>query len=164
MKAIQKGFTLIELMIVIAIIGILAVIALPAYQDYTGRAQVSEAITLMEGQKSAIVEYYADKGAWPDSNTAAGIAGSTEITGKYVASVAVSANGVITATMKSSNVNNDIKGKTVILSPETAQAATPAAGGATPAAGAAGAASAGSFTWKCTKGTVPTKFLPSSCR
>ena len=51
MKAIQKGFTLIELMIVIAIIGILAVIALPAYQDYTGRAQVSEAITLMEGQK-----------------------------------------------------------------------------------------------------------------
>lgn len=167
MKAIQKGFTLIELMIVIAIIGILAVIALPAYQDYTGRAQVSEAITLMEGQKSAIVEYYADKGAWPDSNTAAGIAGSTEITGKYVASVAVSANGVITATMKSSNVNNDIKGKTVILSPETKAAggAAPAPGGAAaPAAGAAGAASAGSFTWKCTKGTVPTKFLPSSCR
>lgn len=168
MKAIQKGFTLIELMIVIAIIGILAVIALPAYQDYTGRAQVSEAITLMEGQKSAIVEYYADKGKWPTSNTEAGIAGSTEITGKYVASVTVGTGGAITAKMKSSDVNNDIKGKTVILSPETAKAATPAAGGATPAPGgatpAAGAASAGSFTWKCTTGTVPTKFLPSSCR
>lgn len=61
MKAIQKGFTLIELMIVIAIIGILAVIALPAYQDYTARAQVSEAFALAEGQKAAVVEYYADK-------------------------------------------------------------------------------------------------------
>ena len=113
MKAIQKGFTLIELMIVIAIIGILAVIALPAYQDYTGRAQVSEAITLMEGQKSAVVEYYADKGAWPTTNAAAGIAGATDIKGKYVAKVEVGSNGALTATMKSSDVNNDIKGKTV---------------------------------------------------
>ena len=158
MKAIQKGFTLIELMIVIAIIGILAVIALPAYQDYTGRAQVSEAITLMEGQKSAVVEYYADKGAWPTTNAAAGIAGATDIKGKYVAKVEVGSNGALTATMKSSDVNNDIKGKPVTLQPETA-----AAGGAA----AGGAASAGSFLWKCVKGTtnpVPEKFLPSSCR
>jgi prepilin-type N-terminal cleavage/methylation domain len=160
MKAIQKGFTLIELMIVIAIIGILAVIALPAYQDYTGRAQVSEAITLMEGQKSAVVEYYADKGAWPTTNAAAGIAGATDIKGKYVAKVEVGSNGALTATMKSSDVNNDIKGKTVTLKPETA-----AAGGGAAAGGAA--ASAGSFLWKCVKGTtnpVPEKFLPSSCR
>ena len=162
MKAIQKGFTLIELMIVIAIIGILAVIALPAYQDYTGRAQVSEAITLMEGQKSAVVEYYADKGKWPTSNTDAGIAGSTDIKGKYVASVAVGTDGALTATMKSSDVNNDIKGKTVTLKPETAAAGGGAAAGGAAAGGAA--ASAGSFTWKCTTGTVPTKFLPSSCR
>ena len=164
MKAIQKGFTLIELMIVIAIIGILAVIALPAYQDYTGRAQVSEAITLMEGQKSAVVEYYADKGAWPTTNAAAGIAGATDIKGKYVAKVEVGSNGALTATMKSSDVNNDIKGKTVTLQPETAAAGGAAAGGA--AAGGA-AASAGSFLWKCVKGTtnpVPEKFLPSSCR
>ena len=144
-------------MIVIAIIGILAVIALPAYQDYTGRAQVSEAITLMEGQKSAVVEYYADKGKWPTSNADAGIAGSTDIKGKYVAKVTVGTDGALTATMKSSDVNNDIKGKTVTLKPETA-----AAGGGAAAGGAA--ASAGSFTWKCTTGTVPTKFLPSSCR
>ena len=160
MKAIQKGFTLIELMIVIAIIGILAVIALPAYQDYTGRAQVSEAITLMEGQKSAVVEYYADKGAWPTTNAEAGIAGATDIKGKYVAKVEVGSNGALTATMKSSDVNNDIKGKTVTLKPETA-----AAGGGAAAGGAA--ASAGSFLWKCVKGTtnpVPEKFLPSSCR
>ena len=159
MKAIQKGFTLIELMIVIAIIGILAVIALPAYQDYTGRAQVSEAITLMEGQKSAVVEYYADKGKWPTSNADAGIAGSTDIKGKYVAKVAVGTNGALTATMKSSDVNNDIKGKTVTLQPEVTAAQGSNAGG--------GAASAGSFLWKCVKGTtdpVPTKFLPSSCR
>ena len=115
MKAIQKGFSLIELMIVIAILGILAVIALPAYQDYTARAQVSEAILLMEGQKSAVVEYYADKGKWPESNTEAGIAAAADITGKYVAEVKVGGNGVITAKMKSNNVNKQIEGKTVSL-------------------------------------------------
>lgn len=157
MKAIQKGFTLIELMIVIAIIGILAVIALPAYQDYTARAQVSEAISLMEGQKSAVVEYYADKGKWPTKNADAGIAEKESIQGKYVAQVEVGDNGVITATMKTTDVNNEIKGKTVSLTPHAPAAA---------AAGAAATAS-GSFTWTCTSGAtggVATKFLPSSCR
>ncbi|PJO77149.1 prepilin-type N-terminal cleavage/methylation domain-containing protein [Neisseria brasiliensis] len=147
MKAIQKGFTLIELMIVIAIIGILAVIALPAYQDYTGRAQVSEAIGLMEGQKSAVVEYYADKGKWPTKNEDAGIADATAITGKYTAKVTVEGkDGVITATMKSAGVNKDVKGKTVILVPKQ---------------------EAGSFSWTCKSGAkdgLPAKFLPSSCR
>ncbi|EMT5308843.1 pilin [Neisseria gonorrhoeae] len=72
MNTLQKGFTLIELMIVIAIVGILAAVALPAYQDYTARAQVSEAILLAEGQKSAVTEYYLNNGEWPADNGAAG--------------------------------------------------------------------------------------------
>ena len=141
MKAIQKGFTLIELMIVIAIMGILAVVALPAYQDYTARAQVSEALTLAEGQKSAVTEYRSDRGAWPTTNTEAGVASS--ISGKYVASVQVGAAGIITATMKSADVNNDIKGKTLILTPTDQN---------------------GSFTWTCDQGTIAQKFRPSTCR
>ena len=141
MKAIQNGFTLIELMIVIAIIGILAVVALPAYQDYTARAQVSEALTLAEGQKSAVTEYRSDRGAWPTTNTEAGVASS--ISGKYVASVQVGADGIITATMKSANVNKDIKGKTLILTPTDQN---------------------GSFTWTCNTGDIEQKFRPSTCR
>ncbi len=72
MNTLQKGFTLIELMIVIAIVGILAAVALPAYQDYTARAQVSEAILLAEGQKSAVTEYYLNHGKWPENNGDAG--------------------------------------------------------------------------------------------
>ena len=146
MKAIQKGFTLIELMIVIAIVGVLAVVALPAYQDYTARAQMSEALTLAEGQKSAVVEYYSDKGTFPTSNQAAGIAAASTITGNYVKSVEVGIDGndaKITATMKSSGVNKDISGKTLIL---------------------VGKQNAGSFDWTCKKGSVDDKFLPSSCR
>lgn len=146
MKAIQKGFTLIELMIVIAIVGILAAVALPAYQDYTARAQMSEALTLAEGQKSAVVEYYSDNGTFPNSNTSAGIAASNEIKGKYVASVKVEGNASvasITATMNSSNVNKDIKGKTLVL---------------------VGKQNSSSFSWECKKGSVDEKFLPSTCR
>ncbi|CNS07103.1 major pilin PilE [Neisseria gonorrhoeae] len=114
MNTLQKGFTLIELMIVIAIVGILAAVALPAYQDYTARAQVSEAILLAEGQKSAVTEYYLNHGIWPKDNTSAGVANPTEIKGKYVQSVTV-ANGVVTAQMKPSGVNNEIKGKKLSL-------------------------------------------------
>ncbi|EJU63872.1 pilin [Neisseria meningitidis] len=115
MNTLQKGFTLIELMIVIAIVGILAAVALPAYQDYTARAQVSEAILLAEGQKSAVTEYYLNHGEWPANNSSAGVASvSTDIKGKYVAGVKVE-KGVITATMASSNVNNEIKGKKLSL-------------------------------------------------
>ncbi|HEZ3441213.1 TPA: pilin [Neisseria meningitidis] len=114
MNTLQKGFTLIELMIVIAIVGILAAVALPAYQDYTARAQVSEAILLAEGQKSAVTEYYLNHGEWPSDNSAAGVASSSTIKGKYVKEVTV-ANGVITATMLSSGVNKEIKGKKLSL-------------------------------------------------
>ncbi|HEZ5706073.1 TPA: pilin [Neisseria meningitidis] len=114
MNTLQKGFTLIELMIVIAIVGILAAVALPAYQDYTARAQVSEAILLAEGQKSAVTEYYLNHGKWPGNNTSAGVASSSTIKGKYVQSVEV-AKGVITATMLSSGVNKEIQGKKLSL-------------------------------------------------
>ncbi|HFB5995395.1 TPA: pilin [Neisseria gonorrhoeae] len=114
MNTLQKGFTLIELMIVIAIVGILAAVALPAYQDYTARAQVSEAILLAEGQKSAVTEYYLNNGEWPENNASAGVASSDKIKGKYVKEVKVE-NGVVTATMASSNVNKEIQGKKLSL-------------------------------------------------
>ncbi|HGG9291406.1 TPA: pilin, partial [Neisseria meningitidis] len=114
MNTLQKGFTLIELMIVIAIVGILAAVALPAYQDYTARAQVSEAILLAEGQKSAVTEYYLNHGIWPANNSSAGVASSTDIKGKYVAGVKVE-KGVITATMLSTGVNKEIQGKKLSL-------------------------------------------------
>ncbi|HEZ6881668.1 TPA: pilin [Neisseria meningitidis] len=114
MNTLQKGFTLIELMIVIAIVGILAAVALPAYQDYTARAQVSEAILLAEGQKSAVTEYYLNHGEWPSNNSSAGVATSSKIKGKYVKEVKV-ANGVVTATMASSGVNKEIKDKKLSL-------------------------------------------------
>ncbi|HEZ5437527.1 TPA: pilin [Neisseria meningitidis] len=114
MNTLQKGFTLIELMIVIAIVGILAAVALPAYQDYTARAQVSEAILLAEGQKSAVTEYYLNHGEWPGDNSSAGVATSSKIKGKYVKEVEVK-NGVVTATMLSSGVNKEIQGKKLSL-------------------------------------------------
>ncbi|MBH2014785.1 pilin [Neisseria meningitidis] len=164
MNTLQKGFTLIELMIVIAIVGILAAVALPAYQDYTARAQVSEAILLAEGQKSAVTEYYLNHGEWPSNNSDAGVATSTDIKGKYVKEVKV-ANGVITATMLSSGVNNEIKGKKLSLwakrqdgsvkwfcgQPVT-RAANNAANNAVTAATANG------------NGKIDTKHLPSTCR
>ncbi|HEZ0658099.1 TPA: pilin [Neisseria meningitidis] len=114
MNTLQKGFTLIELMIVIAIVGILAAVALPAYQDYTARAQVSEAILLAEGQKSAVTEYYLNHGEWPSNNSSAGVASASDIKGKYVQKVEV-AKGVITATMLSTGVNKEIQGKKLSL-------------------------------------------------
>ncbi|HFR8729774.1 TPA: pilin, partial [Neisseria gonorrhoeae] len=114
MNTLQKGFTLIELMIVIAIVGILAAVALPAYQDYTARAQVSEAILLAEGQKSAVTEYYLNHGKWPENNTSAGVANPADIKGKYVKEVEV-AKGVVTATMASTGVNKEIQGKRLSL-------------------------------------------------
>src|SRR5690606_6919262 len=119
MKTVQKGFTLIELMIVFAIIGILAAIAIPAYQDYTIRSQVSEGINLMAGAKSGVSEFWADRGRFPANNESAGVAANTSITGTYVTGVEVKANGVITATY-GRNANSKISGGTCTLTPRDA--------------------------------------------
>src|ERR1700759_4662254 len=88
MRSLQKGFTLIELMIVVAIIGILAAIAIPAYQNYTIRAQVTEGLNLADGWKTGIAEYYAQYGVWPTT-----LAGSNASVGKYVQSVSLATGG-----------------------------------------------------------------------
>ena len=143
MKAMQKGFTLIELMIVVAIIGILAAVALPAYQDYTARSQVSEAVVLFEGPKGGITEFWSNKGSYPLGNESAGIAAAASISGKYVSQVAVS-GGVVTATMRGTGkVAKGLEAATIQLSAAT---------------------SAGSIKWVCKAGSMKPKYLPSSCR
>lgn len=118
MKQVQQGFTLIELMIVVAIIGILAAVAIPAYQDYTARAQASEGVTLLGGLKTPIVEYFQTQGVPPTKSQLGNI---TE-TGKYVSSISASVSGTgsaavgtYTATFKSSGVNQNLTSKTIDL-------------------------------------------------
>ncbi|HEZ5403398.1 TPA: pilin [Neisseria meningitidis] len=159
MNTLQKGFTLIELMIVIAIVGILAAVALPAYQDYTARAQVSEAILLAEGQKSAVTEYYLNHGIWPGDNSSAGVATSANIKGKYVEKVEVK-NGVVTATMLSSGVNKEIQGKKLSLWAKRQDGSVKWFCGQ-PVQRANASADAVN---KVTGNEIDTKHLPSTCR
>ena len=145
MKKVQQGFTLIELMIVVAIIGILAAIAIPAYQDYTIRAQVSEGLNLAAGAKVAVAEYYMDRGTYPTNNGAAGLSGALTIAGNYVQRVDVAA-GLITVTYSNvtQNANLAIDAATLLLSPGT---------------------TAGAVNWDCRAGLkLVDKWLPAACR
>lgn len=150
----QQGFTLIELMIVVAIIAILAALAIPAYQDYTMRAQASEGITLSNGLKTSLAEYYATNGTWPTNNAALGITGT--ISGSYVSAV-TTAGGAITATF-GNKANTAIAGQTLTIRPAVS--------------------ANGDVTWVCGTGAIPAgtsivgtdgtsisaQYLPAACK
>ena len=154
MKRLQQGFTLIELMIVVAIIGILAAVALPAYQDYTVRAKMSEVILSMSACRTSITEVYQSGGSQPAANSW-GCEGG--VASKYVGGLATSQEGAVTSTIQ--NIAKSVDGSVVTL--------VPLSNGTTAASWAANSGS-GLFGWRCgssTDGTtVNTKYLPGSCR
>ena len=142
MKTPNKGFTLLELMAVVAVIGILLAIALPTYADYSARSKVTEGVSLAGAAKTAVSEYRLSTSQWPSDNAAAGLPAAASITGNDVGSVAVSGAGLITVTFAS--MDPALHAKTLVL--------TPAYGG-------------GSMTWSCNTGsTLEEQYLPADCR
>ena len=140
----QGGFTLIELMIVIAIIGILAVIAIPAYQDYATRAKMSEAISFAAAAKTAVTESYIGSGSFPTSNADAGLDTNTNMTSTYVTSVTVGTGGKVTIDLQ--GFGGDLDGYNLLM---------------VPSAGTSGS----QVTWLCgISNTAGYPYVPSSCR
>ncbi|MBI4989022.1 MAG: pilin [Rhodocyclales bacterium] len=146
MKTIQKGFTLIELMIVVAIIGILAAVALPAYQDYTVRAKVSEGLIAASSARTAVSEVYANAGRMLPSAASMNVQSQTS---QWVNSVGWLMTGQdagdITVTLQNVTGLGAAAGTTLILR-------------------ATGTAASGAVAWQCGKGTINSKYLPGSCK
>jgi type IV pilus assembly protein PilA len=171
MTKLQKGFTLIELMIVVAIIGILAAIAIPAYQDYTIRAQVSEGMNLAAAAKAAVSESFLNRGEAPQNRTVAGMsANATDTSGKYVSSVEV-ANGAIVITFgneANAQINGETLGLTAYETPDLS-VAWKCGGSAAPANTVLLGTSGGGNIAVENNGTLGdnvsfNKYLPSACR
>ena len=143
MKKVQEGFTLIELMIVVAIIGILAAVAVPMYLDYTVRSQIAEGLNLSSGAKSAATEFFQNRGVFPTNNTEAGVEAAANIQGRYVGSVTV-IDDVITV-QYGNDANAQIFGETITLTADTT--------------------TTGSVKWVCASGgVIQDKHLPAACR
>jgi type IV pilus assembly protein PilA len=144
MKTNQQGFTLIELMIVVAIIGILAAVAIPAYQDYTVRAKVTEVLSVAAAAKTSISEYYSSIGNMPTGATTAGV-NTNPLQSTYISAVAFTRGGVTVAdvTYTLTNLNADINATTIEFE---------------------GTGSTNGITWTCSGGSAPSKFLPANCR
>ena len=142
----QQGFTLIELMIVVAIIGILAAIAIPAYQDYTIRSKVAEGLNMAGAAKLAVAETYDSNGAFPTvDNVSYGLPPATSIKGNYVSSITAAAtDGQITIAYKLISAGKVDDGDSVLLTPSTA--------------------SVGAMKWVCSSSTIDGRFLPANCR
>jgi type IV pilus assembly protein PilA len=138
MKKVQKGFTLIELMIVVAIIGILAAIAIPAYSDYTKRAKVTELVTAGSACKASVSEYFQSQGAFPTTLAAAGC--STTSTAK-ISSITLTGNGIITV----GSAITGVTGNYVLVPTEST-------------------ANSGVLEWACTTSTIDAKYRPANCR
>ena len=146
MNKMQKGFTLIELMIVVAIIAILAAIAIPAYQDYVIRSQVSEGASLAEGSKTAVAEFYSNLGKFPPTNLSAGVALPASVNGTYVQSVTITGGRIdVLFSSATKKANVALNTKVLRFSPFTA---------------------AGSTKWTCNNAgtTIAAKYLPTICR
>lgn len=144
----EQGFTLIELMIVIAIIGILAAIAIPAYQDYSIRTKVAEGLALAGAAKLAVSETYDSTGSYPmtdPANASYGLPAADQFSGSYVSSMSAAAStGVITIAYKTISTGKVDSGDTILLSPDSSVT--------------------GSLQWGCSSNAVPAKYLPANCR